>query len=143
MLRTTALSAGAIALLLTLPALAPPAAAHSHKTKALEIVHPWTKASAKDATATRVFMTVKSLDGRPDRLIAASTARAGKVELDAANKGPTAFTVGRDQDLVLYGDGPSLMLTGLKSPLHAYDDFTMTLVFEHAGRVEIVVMVEE
>jgi periplasmic copper chaperone A len=131
-------------LLLVAAALAPPAAPHSHKTKSLEIVHPWARASAKDATTSaRVFMTVKSLSGRPDRLISASTTRAGKVELHDAGKGAAAFSVGRGKDLVLYGDGPSLVLSGLKSPLHAYDDFTMTLVFERAGRVEIVVMVEE
>ena len=130
-------------LLLAAAALALPAAAHSHKTKSLEIVHPWTRASAKDATSARVFMTVKSLNGRPDRLVSATTARAGKDDLHDVGKGAAAFSVGRGKDLVLYGDGPSLVLSGLKSPLHAYDDFTMTLVFERAGRVEIVVMVEE
>jgi copper(I)-binding protein len=124
-------------------ALALSAAAHSHKTKTLEIVHPWTKPSAKDATSARIFMVVKSADGRPDRLIGASTTRADKVELYDAGKGAAAFTVGRDKNLVLYGDGPSLVLTGLKSPIYAYDDFKMTLVFENAGRVEIDVMVEE
>ena len=131
-----------ILLFLAVAALAWPAAAHSHKTKTLEIVHPWTKASA-EAGSARIFMTVKSLNGRPDRLVGASTSRAGKVELQDAGKGATAFTVGRGKDLVLYGDGPSLLLTGLKGPLHAYDDFNMTLVFERAGRVEIDVVVEE
>jgi copper(I)-binding protein len=130
-------------LLVAAAAMMLPAAAHSHKTKSLEIVHPWARASAEGATSARVFMTVKSLDGRPDRLIAASTPRAGKVELHGAGKGAGAFSVGRGKDLVLYGDGPSLLLTGLTSPLHAYDDFRMTLVFERAGRVEIDVMVEE
>jgi hypothetical protein len=129
--------------LLAAVVLAAPAAGHSHKKKGLEIVHPWTPASAKDATTARVYMTVKSLNGRPDRLISASTTRAGKVELHDAGKGAAAFSVGQGKDLVLYGDGPSLVLSGLKSPLHAYDDFTMALVFERAGRVEIVVMVEE
>lgn len=130
-------------LLMAAAAMMLPAAAHSHKTKSLEIVHPWARASAKDATSARVSMIVRSRNGRPDRLIAASTPRAGKVELHGAGKGAAAFSVGPGKDLVLYGDGPSLMLTGLKSSLDAYDDFAMTLVFEHAGRVEIVVMVEE
>jgi copper(I)-binding protein len=129
--------------LLAAVALVAPAAGHSHKKKGLEIVHPWTPASAKDATTARVYMTVKSLNGRPDRLVSASTARAGKVTLDDAGTGAAAFIVGRDKDATLHREGPSLILTGLKSPLAAYDDFTMTLVFEHAGRVEIVVMVEE
>jgi len=44
---------------------------------------------------------------------------------------------------VLHSDGPSLLLTGLKGPLSAYGDFNMMLEFERAGRVPIVVMVEE
>jgi hypothetical protein len=91
-------------LLVAAAAMMLPAAAHSHKTKSLEIVHPWARASAEGATSARVFMTVKSLDGRPDRLIAASTPRAGKVELHGAGKGAGAFSVGRGKDLVLYGE---------------------------------------
>ena len=131
-------------LLLAAAALALPAAAHSHKTKSLEIVHPWARASTKDATTSaRVFMTIKSLNGRPDRLVSASTTRAAKVELQTRARVRRRSRQGRGQELGLYGDGPSLVLSGLKSPLHAYDDFKMTLVFESAGRVEIVVMVEE
>jgi copper(I)-binding protein len=130
-------------LLLIAAAMALPVAAHSHKTKTLEIVHPWTKASAKDATSARIFMSIRSLDGQPDRLVSASTARAGSVELQDAGKGTSAFSVGNGKDLMLYGDGPSLVLTNLKSPLEAYDDFKMTLTFERGGRVEIDVMVEE
>lgn len=130
--------------LLAAAAVALPAAAHSHKTRSFEIVHPWTSASAnaKDANTARIFMTVKSVDGRPDRLVSAWT-KGGKVVLDDAGKGGQAFTVGRDKEIVLHSDGPSLLLTGLKGPLSAYGDFNMMLEFEHAGRVPIVVMVEE
>jgi|SoiMethySBSTD1v2_1073268.scaffolds.fasta_scaffold1941067_2 copper(I)-binding protein len=131
--------------LLAAIAVALPAAAHSHKTKSLEVVHPWTSASAKvkDAKTARIFMTVRSVDGRPDRLVSALAPKGGKVVLDDAGKGSQVFVLGRDKELVLRSDGPSLVLTGLKSPLSAYDDFNMMLVFEHAGRVPIVVMVEE
>jgi copper(I)-binding protein len=124
-------------------ALAVPAATHTHKKNGLEIIHPWTRESPGNATPARIFMTVKSLNGRPDRLVSASTPRAGKVELDAAGNGPLAFVLQRGKDLVLHADGPNLKLTGLKTPLSAYDDFKMTLVFERAGRIAIDVMVEE
>jgi copper(I)-binding protein len=126
-------------------AVALPAAAHSHKTKTLEIVHPWTSASAKvnDAKTAHIYMTVRSVDGSPDRLVSASTTKGGKVMLDDAGKGRQAFAIARDKELVLHSGGPNLVLTGLKGPLSAYDDFNMTLVFEHAGRVPITVMVEE
>jgi copper(I)-binding protein len=130
-------------LLLAAVVIALPAGAHSHKRKGLEIVHPWTAQTQQDAATARVFMTIKNGSGRPDRLVSASTPRAGKVELKDAGKGAAAFAIAAGAELGLYGDGPSLVLTGLKKALDAYDDFKMTLVFEKAGPVAIDVMVEE
>ncbi|HWE17831.1 MAG TPA: copper chaperone PCu(A)C [Hyphomicrobiaceae bacterium] len=129
--------------LLLAAAMAAPAAAHSHKKKGLEIVHPWTPAQPDGAGSARVFMIIKNGSGKPDRLLSASTQRADKVELQSAGKGAAAFVVRHGKELTLYGNGPSLVLTGLKAPLHAYGDFKMTLVFEKAGPVAIDVMVEE
>ena len=129
--------------LLAAAVLALRASAHSHKSKGLEIVHPWTPASPKGAPTARVFMTIKNDSGRTDRLLSASTPRAARVELNGAGKGAAAFTVRRGEQLGLAGDGPSVVLIGLKKPLQAYDDFKMTLVFERAGPIAIDVMVEE
>jgi periplasmic copper chaperone A len=123
--------------------LTAPAAAHSHKTKRLEIVHPHALQTPKGTTTARVLMTIKNDGDTPDRLVAASTSRAEKVVLHDAGGGATAFVVKGRQELGLAGAGPSVMLVGLKKPLAAYDDFKMTLVFEKAGRVAIDVMVEE
>jgi copper(I)-binding protein len=124
-------------------ALAAPAATHSHKARGLEIVHPHTLQTPKGTTTARVLMTVRN-DGRAaDRLVSASTARATRVELNAVGKGAAAFVVKDGEELGLAGDGPSVMLVGLRKPLNAYDDFKMTLVFERAGRITIDVMVEE
>lgn len=133
-------------LLVLLAAAAPvvPAAPHSHKKKGLEIVHPWTPAVPEEsATSARVFMTIKNAGGRSDRLVSASTSRADRVQLNDAGKGPAAFAVRTGEELALYADGPNLVLIGLRKPLHAYDDFKMTLVFEKAGPIAIDVMVEE
>jgi hypothetical protein len=92
-------------ILLSAAVLAAPAAAHSNKKNGLEIVHPWTPASAKDAAAARVFMTVRNAGGGPDRLVSASTPRAEKVELNEAGRGHAAFVVRTGEELSLYGDG--------------------------------------
>jgi copper(I)-binding protein len=135
MLRYLILGAAAVA-------LAAPAATHSHKARGLEIVHPHTRQTPKGTTTARVLMTVRN-DGRAaDRLVSASTPRATKVELNAVGKG-AAFVVKDGEELGLAGDGPSVMLVGLRKPLNAYDDFKMTLVFEKAGRITIDVLVEE
>lgn len=130
--------------------LAPPATAHSHKKKNLEIVHPWTSETRQKGAATaRVFMTIKNSSRAPDRLLSASTPRAEKVELSAGDaaavdgKSAARFGVDAGKALVLRPGGLHLILTGLKQPFHAYDDFKMTLVFEKAGQVMIDVVVEE
>lgn len=149
MLRNVALGAGLTALLLA-AAIVPPAAAHSHKKKGLEIVHPWTPETVqKDAATARVFMTIKNRGRAPDRLVSASTPRADKVELaaveDAAKDGTSAapFSIAPGKALVLHAKGPHLVLTGVKKAFHAYDDFQLTLVFEKVGRIVVDVVVEE
>src|SRR5262245_31730913 len=118
-----------LVIMLAAAALAASATAHSHKAKGLEIVHPHTLQTQKGAVTARVIMTVRN-DGRtPDRLVSASTPRAAKVELKAG-KGGAAFVIKAGGELGLAGDGPSVVLIGLKKPLDAYDDFEMTLVFE-------------
>jgi copper(I)-binding protein len=136
--------------LLFAAAIVPPAAAHSHKTKSLEIVHPWTPETVqKEATTARVFMTIKNSGRVPDRLISASTPRADKVELaaveDAARDSTSAapFSIAPGKTLVLHAKGQHLVLTGVKKAFHAYDDFKMTLVFEKAGRIVVDIVVEE
>jgi periplasmic copper chaperone A len=143
-----------IALLLSLAvALAPPAAmAHSHKKKALEIVHPWTPAMVEANVANiPVYMKLKNGGGAPERLLSATTPLADKVELiepkaQGAMTLPTvatALSVPAGGELALSADGPHLLLGGVKKRLNAYDSFKITLVFEKAGRMEIEVMVEE
>jgi periplasmic copper chaperone A len=143
-----------IAVLLSLAvALAPPAAmAHSHKKKALEIVHPWTPAMVEANVANiPVYMKLKNGGTASERLLSATTPLADKVELiEPKAQGsvmlPTvvaALGVPAGGELVLSADGPHLLLGGVKKRLNAYDSFKITLVFEKAGRMEIEVMVEE
>jgi copper(I)-binding protein len=127
-----------------------PAAAHSHKTKNLEVVHPWTfETTQKGVTTARVFMTIKNSAHGADRLISASTPRADKVELavgeDGGKNGKAAapFSIAPGKPLVLHAKGQHLVLTGLKKALIAYEDFKLVLVFEKAGRMTVDVVVEE
>jgi copper(I)-binding protein len=121
-----------------------------YKKRNLEIVHPWTPETVqKDAATARVFMTIKNGGRVPDRLISASTPRAGNVALatveNAAGDGPSAapFIIAPGAALVLHAKGPHLVLTGVKKAFHAYDDFQLALIFEKAGRIVVDVVVEE
>ena len=140
------------ALLLLAVALAPPALGHSHKHKALEIVHPWTPAMVEaNITDITVFMTIKNGSNAVERLLSAATPLAEKVELiELQSHGSmtlpapvSAFRIPAGDKLELNVNGPRLLLSGFKKRLNAYDSFNLTLVFEKAGRMVVEVMVEE
>ena len=124
------------------------AAAHGYKIKSLEIVHPWTAETAGPAAA--VYMTIRNSAKTPDRLIGAKVKIAAKSELrtgqasappkDGAAQGVVVPAGG---EVKLGRDGTYLQLDGLKQKLGAYERFALELVFEHAGHMNIEVMVEE
>jgi copper(I)-binding protein len=141
---------GLVCLLLA-AVLMPAAMAHSHKRRNLEVVHPWTpEMVAKEVATARVFMTIRNGGKVADRLLSASTPRAEKVELAAGEHGTAGngganlpFSIAPGKELVLGAKGHHLVLSGVKQPFRAYDDFKLTLVFEKAGRMVVDVMVEE
>jgi periplasmic copper chaperone A len=140
------------AVLLLAVAIAPPAAqAHSHKRKGLEIIHPWTFATATAGATVAVCMKIKNRSGSTERLIGASTTAATRTELlepagdgaPGATKPAAAILIAPGADTTLERNGAHLRLSGVKKPLGAYESFKLTLVFEKAGRVTVDVAVEE
>jgi periplasmic copper chaperone A len=121
--------------------------AHSYKQKSLEIVHPWClETGAADRTAA-IYMVVRALTKRGDRLTAARTA-IGTAELreptsSDGSKPTAALEVKSAKELTLKRGGPHILVTGLTKPLGAYDSFLLTLTFARAGKIEVEVMVEE
>ena len=109
-------------------------------------MHPWTHASATagataGATEASVYMIIRNHGSAPDRLLAAATARAGQALLVTAAR--RSFAVKPGGELKLDRTAGYIRLTGLTKPMHTYDSFPMTLVFEKAGRVDVEVQVEE
>jgi len=125
------------------------AQAHSHKLKALEIVHPWCIETEDTTKPVVVSMTIKNAGSKPDKLLRASVSSAAKTELragvspDAEGGVIASVPVGGRGEVNLKRGGPHILLSGVKKPLGAYDSFLMTLTFERAGKVEVEVMVEE
>ena len=125
------------------------AQAHGTKTKTIEIVHPWTRETAGAIEATvEVYMTIKNRGRAADRLLGVETPLAKSVEImDLPEQGDMrrvdriAIEAGESTELL--PSGAKLRLTGVARPLPAYDTFPMTLIFEHAGRIMIEVLVEE
>jgi copper(I)-binding protein len=139
----------ALALLLALVAL--PTLAKDYKLGALEIRQPWTRATPPTAQAGGGFLVVTNTGTTPDRLVAAKSPTAERVEVHEmkmdgnvmrmrpVDKGieiPAGGTV------ELKPGGLHVMFTGLKAPFTKDAKVPLTLVFEKAGSVDIEMPVE-
>jgi len=116
----------------------------------LEILEPRAPAMTDAKTIhVPVYMTIKNRGERDERLLAARTPYADKVELIELRQAiGMQLPMAADELLVASGasvelnpDGPRLLLSGVKQPLRASDMFPMTLIFERAGAIDIEVTV--
>lgn len=126
----------AVAFLAAVPALA-----HSFRLGELEIGHPWAPPSgAGDAP---VYLALSNRGSAADRLVAASSPRAQKVELRESDDSLLQeITLEPKRPVALRAGRPHLALRGITQPLVAGDAFPLTLRFAGAGSIEVTVMVE-
>lgn len=156
MRRRYLLSRTAIAWLLHPLTLTAPTASHAHGSQLgeLSLRHPHAYPSLPGTTTGAVYLVAIRNEGeRADRLLAASTTVAERVELHRmqmdgdimrmralpAIEIPAKATVSLRQGSA---DGYHLMLFGLRRPLAAGDRFPLTVRFERAGEVQVEVRVE-
>ncbi|NGM44459.1 copper chaperone PCu(A)C [Rhodobacter sp. SGA-6-6] len=129
-------------------------AAHAHGvTKGdIEIIHPNIPQPAAGAKAAGGYMGISNEGTEADRLIAVETEAAGKAELHISEIGddgvatmrhlPEGIEIPAGDTVVLERGGLHVMLMGLTGPLTEGDMVKATLVFEHAGKVEMEFMVD-
>ena len=142
-----ALAAAAAATAFT--ALPPPARAHGFQLGAIAIGHPWARATAPGQPGGAGYLSLDNR-GAADRLLSARAAVAERVELHAMwmdgdvmrMRQRDAIDLPAGEKVDFKPGGTHLMLVGLKAPLKAGDRFPLTLTFEKAGTVEVVVNVE-
>ena len=132
--------------LLALLLMALPAAAQDYKLGALEIVHPWARATPPTAPTGGGYLSVKNTGTTPDHLISASSPAAGAVQVHEMKMegsvmrmreldGPLEIKPG--ETVTLAPGGLHLMMTGLKAPLKQGERVPLTLVFEKAGKIDV------
>ena len=119
----------------------------------IEITHPFATPSLPGAsTGAAYFAAIENSGTKPDKLLHASTPVAASVELHNMNVDAQGVMRMREIDAIEVGAkstvkmrpgmGLHLMLIGLKKPLKEGDTFPMALQFEHAGKVEVKVVVQ-
>ena len=129
------------------------AAAQAHDTitelGALRIVNPWTRAAGQGMQGGG-FLTIRNTGATPDKLLAASSPAAGRLELhthmrdgDVMRMRPVAdIPVPANGEVTLQPGGLHLMLIGLTQAMNAGQSVPVTLRFEQAGEVTIQLAVQ-
>jgi copper(I)-binding protein len=124
--------------------------AHTVKAGSLVIEHAHARATVGSMPNSAAFLQVSNKGKSDDALISASTTIADRVELHTMSmegdvmKMRTVESVELKAETSLAmkpGQGPHIMLFGLKKPLKAGEKFPMTLTFRKAGAVNVSVEV--
>lgn len=137
----------ALALLVSTAALS-----HSYELGSLRIDHPYARTTVAQQANGAAYLTVENRGAGPDALVSASSPAAKEVQLHSMKMDGDVMRMRELSRIEVApratvemkpGDGHHLMLIGLKQPLKAGDKVPVTLVFEKAGKLEVVVAVEE
>lgn len=131
--------------------LAAPAHAEEIKAGDLVITQAWSRATPGGAKVGGGYLTIENKGTTPDRLIGGSAEAAGKVQVHemSMNNGvmtmrplEAGLVIEPGKTVKLAPGGFHLMLFDLKGPLKQGDKLPVTLEFEKAGKVSIMLDVE-
>jgi copper(I)-binding protein len=125
-------------LLLSLALAAAPAFAQ------VKIENAWARATPPGAKIAAGYMTIRNESSAPDKLVAASSPAAERVETHVTLKEGDVFRMRevKGYDIPARGSfelkpgGAHLMLVNVKAPLKEGDKVPLTLRFAHAGEVK-------
>ena len=132
-------------------AFASPVLAHDYKLGALQIDHPWTRATAATAKTGGGFLTIVNKGNTPDRLIAARSPASMKVEIHEMKMDgqvmrmrelEKGLEIPAGATVTLKPGGYHIMFMELKAPLAKDTKVPVTLVFEKAGSIDVDLKVE-
>lgn len=127
------------------------ASAQQVKAGDLVIDHAWTRATPGGAQVGAGYLTIENRGVTTDKLIGASTPAAAKAEVHemAMNNGVMTMrpvqgglSIPPGQSITLAPGGYHIMLMELKAPFKEGDKVPLTLQFEKAGTVDIMLDVQ-
>jgi len=124
---------------------------HSHEKGDIQVRHPWSRATPPGAKVAVGYMEIRNTGTQPDRLIAASTPVAKRVEMHITQRDGEVMRMRQVKDfeiparerVTLRPGGSHLMLVDIVQPLKKGERFTLRLRFERAGEMDIELEVQE
>ena len=117
----------------------------------INISLPFTRATLPNAPVAGGFLTIENTGAEPDRLISARSDIAGDTQIhemamqgDVMKMRPLAdgLEIPAGKTVVLAPGGFHIMFMGLKQTLVEGETITVTLTFEKAGTVDVVLPIE-
>ena len=126
------------------------ATAADYKAGSIEIKDPWSRATPKGAHTAIGYMAIKNTGATSDRLIGGSVDVADRFQLHAMSindgiakmRDLSVIEIKPGETLELKPGGSHAMFVNLKQPLSKGEHVKGTLIFEHAGTVQIEFTVE-
>jgi len=138
------LRAGLACIMLSTPALA-------DNMGHIMIVDPYARAATPTAKSGAAFMQIMNHSHTADRLIAATSPAAKRVELHThiekdgvmmMTHVEEGFELPAGASLHLKRGGNHVMFMGITAPFEQDNDIPVTLTFEHAGDIEVLIPVD-
>jgi len=126
-------------------------AAQSGPPSTITVEQPWARATPKGAMTGAAYMTLKNKSNTEDRLTAASSDVAAKVQIHemAVVNGvmqmrqlTNGLPIPASGSVILKPGSYHVMLIGLKKPLVADETFPLMLTFAKAGNISVTVQVK-
>lgn len=126
-------------------------ALQAHAKGEIEVREAWSRATPPGAKVGVGYMEIRNAGAQPDRLVAASTPVAKRVEMHITQRDGEVmrmrqvqgFDIPARERVTLRAGGSHLMLVDLAQPLKKGERFTMKLRFERAGELDIELEVQE
>ena len=140
-----------LALAALVAVLALPAFALDYKLGAIEIGHPWSRATPPTAESGGGFLAITNTGTTPDRLVAVKSPAADKVEIHEMKMDGNIMRMREVErgieippgaTVELKPGGFHVMFMGLKAPFAKEAKVPLTLVFEKAGSIDVDLMVQ-
>jgi copper(I)-binding protein len=126
-------------------------ALQAHAKGDIEVHAAWSRATPRGAKVGAGYLQIRNNGDQPDRLVAASTPVARRVEMHVTQREGEVmrmrqvknFEIPPRGSITLAPGGSHLMLVDLERPLKKGERLPMKLRFERAGEVEVELEVQE
>lgn len=126
--------------------------AHEYKIGNIQVGHPYARPTVAAQSAGAAYLSLQNLGATADKLVDARSSELDAVEFHQMSMDGDVMKM-RELDAVELaakakvvmqpGIGMHLMLIGLKKPLKVGDKLPVTLQFEKAGKLDVIINVED